>query len=471
MALRHDTERKPVNSKFTMDNIADAIQLGNSEPDFDGEISGDDQDSFTLLHIWSRNNKNGYLQLIELSKCGIMITESDPMKPYYGMVRNKYPYMLTVLYESEGSIYGFSDGKLLMRLQYLLNNLWNECVIACRHSAQTATFIDPGAQVDPDDFAAGKRDPRNPIPARNPNTNIKESAGKGMNSVVFNLIALVIQEAQRVVRFSSLKTGTNTGRDMTARQAGIEMQEAERGMDDKKADLSDTLADVGEYSLCLMMEKWDAAKAFRVSENDDFEWIDARELSRVPVLVPADSNYVDSWKAERQHRIDSGLEQIGEVKPPRFMQLHREENTAPEGEEDLENEQPGTGKLKKRIPQYKQVEFDITCSIGEGLPTNKVALYNIILSLAKLQVPDEMTGMPRSVLTYEKVKKMLSDLLGIDLDDDRPTQNPQEQQFMNMIRQTMAQGGMGQAQQGGPRQVNNSPSVPGETIGGNRVAV
>lgn len=477
MELRRDKTREPINGK-TMDEIADAIALGNSVVDFGGEESGDDQDSFTLLHIWTRNNEYGNLQLIEMSKCGIIISESDPKEPYYTMVRNQYPYFITVLYERENSLYGFSDGKLLKRLQILMNNLWNECVIACRHSAQTATFVDPSSGIDPDEFAAGKRDPRHPIPAKNPNVTIKESQGKGLNMVIFQLIGLVIQEAQRVIRFSSLKTGTNTGRIMTARQASIEMAEAERGMDDKKTDLSDTLADVAEYCLCLMMENWDAAKAFRVSENDDFEWIDARELANIPVLVPADQSYLDSWRAEREARIAAGLEKRGEVPEPKFMQLYKdEEEKDPETGEPIYEVDKKTGekrKKTKRVPVTKQVEFDIDVSIGEGLPTNKIALYNIILTLANLRVPDEETGMPRPILTYEKVKKMLGDLLGLDIDDETPRSNPQEEQFMRMIRSIMSQ----QAQPGQnmsrpnlmraqiPQQVTANESIPGETIGG-----
>lgn len=471
MKLRQDKDRKPINPDFTMDDIADAIMLGNSEMDFDGDESADDQDSFTLLHIWTRLNEYGNLQLIEMSKCGVIITESDPSEPYNTMVNNKYPYFITVLYENEGSIYGFSDGHLLKRLQVLLNNLWNECVLACRHSAHNKTFVDPSAKMDPDDYAAGSRDPRHPIPVKNPMQNIKESMGKGINDAVFKLISLVISEAQRVVRFSSLMTGTTTGREMTARQAGLEIQEGSRGQDDKKADLSDTLADVAAYCLGLMMENWDAAHAFRVSENNDFEWIDARELNNIPVLVPADTAFKESWRAQRQQRIEAGLEQIGEVEEPQFMQLYDEEETD-EDEIDEKTKKPTGRKKMKRIWKTKRVEFDISVSIGEGLPTNKIALYNIILSLARLQLPDE-NGVPRSLLTYEKVKKMLSDLLGIDLDDERPMVNPQEQQYMNMIRSAMMQQGMqpGQQRQQQPKPVTNSATVPGETIGGNRIVV
>jgi hypothetical protein len=78
-------------------------------------------------------------------------------------------------------------------------------------------------------------------------------------------------------------------------------------------------------------------------------------------------------------------------------------------------------------------------------------------------------------LTYEKVKKMLSDLLDIDIDDERPMGNPQEQAYMQAIRQMMmrqggAQGGMPGKQQR-PQLVPNSSAIPGETIRGNNVGI
>jgi hypothetical protein len=473
MKLRQDSNRKPINGR-TMDEIADAIALGNNELDFDGEESGDDQDSFTLLHVWTRNNKEGNFQLIEMSKCGIIISESDSSEPYYKYVKNKYPYFITILYENEGSIYGFGDGKLLKRLETLLNNLWDEAVLACRHSAQNKTFVDPKAKIDPLDYEEGSRNPSHLIVANDPAKHIQESVGKGINAVVFHLIELVIREAQRIIRFSSLKTGNDPGRRVTARQASIETMEGERGMDDKKSDLSDTLEDVAKYCIALMMEYFPAPKALRITENDDFEWVDAREMTSIPALAPPTSEYLKSWREERDRRIKERLEQPGETKDPEFMYLteeveEKDEEGNPIYEEDKETKEK---RIKKKIiPVTKVAEFDIKVSIGEGLPTNKVALYNLIISLAHLQVPDEM-GVPRSILTYEKVKKMLADLLDIDIDDERPMANSQEQMYMQAIRQAMAgQGGMQPGRQQRPPLVPNSSAIPGETVRSDNVAI
>jgi hypothetical protein len=413
-----------------------------------------------------------------MSKCGIPISISDPSEPYYEEIDNMYPYFWTILYEDETNLlYGFSDGKLLKKLQILLNNLWNECELACRHSAHNTTYIAPAAKIDPDDYARGKTDPRYPIVANEPQRNVYETPGKGINEVVFNLINLVTAEAQRIVRFSSLMTGTDTGWDITARQAGMELNEGSRGQDDKKTDLSDTLADVARYSLGLMMENWDRAHAFRIAETEDFEWIDVRDLKKVPVLVPADRSYREDWQKKRKSMIASGIEQQGEIEEPKFMELY----------DEIEETDEKTGKSsKKRIKQTKRVNFDFKISIGEGLPTNKAVMYNLILSLSKLAVPDETTGTLRPILTYDKAKKMLSDTLGIDLDSDDSKVNPQEQQMLQMIRQLLAQrqggqgapggqqgmpGGQPQGQKQAAQPITGNPNVPGETLGGNRIVV
>ena len=111
------------------DDIADAIQMGNSDPDFDGTISQDDQYAFTKLDIWTKNNDEGNFQRVEMSLCGIILKESDSVKPYYEYVDNKYPFFFFGLYPEEGKFHRFGDGKLLKRLQILLNNFPKQDVL------------------------------------------------------------------------------------------------------------------------------------------------------------------------------------------------------------------------------------------------------------------------------------------------------------------------------------------------------
>lgn len=362
------------------DDIASAVSLGNIENSFGAKEAADDRDSFTKLHVWTRNNEEGNLQRLEISLCGIMLRESDPEKPFYEHVENRYPYVFFGLYPKEGSFYRFGDGKILVGLQKLLNQLWDECVIAAKYSAQAERYVDPNAGLDPDQIDG---DPSHPIMVRNPKENIHTVQGSGINQIVMMLINLILSEVQRITRFSLLMMGSAPSRELTATQSGIMVQQGNVGVDDKKGDISEAIAQATMYMLGLMMEFWPAGKAIRITEeSEDIEWVDARRLKAIPAMVPADRQFSKRWALENPN-----------VPVPQFMQL--------EGAD---------GK-----PQTKKAVFDVQVSIGEGIPTNKMALFNILLSMSKMVLPDEQTGQPRSLLSYQQVQKMIEDLLGMPI--------------------------------------------------------
>jgi len=400
------------------DDIANAVSLGNTDPDFDAEQSMDDRDSFTKLHVWTRNNDGRNLQRLEISLCGVMLAESDPEKPFYEHVCNKYPYRFFGLYPREGRFYRFGDGKILVKLQKLLNNLWDECVIAAKFSAQARTFVDPNAGLDPDEMDG---DPSHPILIREPRTNVFTVQGQGINQVVMQLISLILSETQRITRFSQLMMGSAPSRELTATQSGIMVQQGNMGVDDKKGDISEAIADTTMYMLGLMMEFWPAAKAIRITEeSDEIEWVDARRLKAIPAMVPVDRAYTKRWLAEHPD------------KPvPQFMQL-----------------EDANGK-----PQTKKAVFDVQVSIGEGIPTNKMALFNIILSMSKMVLPDEQTGQPRSLLSYQQVQKMIEDLLGMPMSKIIP----EAQSAVNAVNQNIPKAEMAAAM---------NPYIDGATDGG-----
>jgi len=363
------------------DDIANAVSLGNTDPDFDGSQTFDDKDGFTKLHVWTRNNEEGNLQRLDISLCGIMLDESDPSKPFYEFVENQYPYKFFGLYPEEGKFHRFGDGKLLVRLQNLLNNLWDECIIAAKYSAQAERYVDPNSGLDPDQLDG---DPSHLIYVREPSKNVKTTQGQGINQIVLQLINLILTEVQRITRFSSLMMGTAPSREITATQSGIMVQQGNAGIDDKRGDASEAIAEATMYMIGLMMEFWPAAKAVRISEeSEETEWVDARQLRNVPAMIPVDSAYENQWKTAHPD------------KPvPQYMQLESEDG----------------GK-----PQTKKAIFDVEVSIGEGVPSNKMALLNIILSLSKMVLPDEITGQPKSLLSYQQVQRLVEDIIGIPI--------------------------------------------------------
>lgn len=378
------------------EDIAKAIQTGNAVQDFAEAYNMDDNSSFTLIRVWTKANKTGNMQMLQMSACGILLEESDENEPYYTRVFNRLPVFYAGLYPSEGEFYHYGDGKLLKPIQELFNKLFDECMLALKFSSQGRTFADPNSKLDPDEFA--ENDPSRPTFVDNPNQNILVTRGTGINDGIYNVLSLLLTQVQEVTRFSTLMTGQQGSRK-TATEAGILMQQGATGIDDKKGDISKMLSDAVLYAFALCLENWNTAVALRVADNpDDFVWVDPEQLTRVPKMIPASRQYQEDWKKKQPKKDKKDL--------PKWMML------------EVDNEQlDELGKPIGKTPATGQIAIDLTLSIGEGMPNNKVSMFNIIQALSQMQMVDEVTGQPVSIMSVQKVKGMVSDILGITLDD------------------------------------------------------
>ena len=420
------------------DEIADAIQLGNNDPGFEYKDTDNDE-SFTYLRVWTRNNEYENLQLLEISLCGILLSESDPSEPYYKHIFNRYPFFTAGLYKDESDQYYFGDGRILLSMQKVINKLYDEIILAIKFSSQGRTYADPNSKLNPAEFA--EADPSKVIYANNPHQYIKTERGSGLSEVVFSLLTQLLDKVQEVTRFSALMTGNDPGRTMTATQAGIQMQQGITGIDDKRADLSKALGDALSYAIGLCMEFWSAAKAFRVADNDDqFEWIDARQFIEIPELIPASREYIENFKKNNPN-----AETV-----PEYMQLEIEDEDG------------------KRKPATKQLELDISVNIGEGVPNNKIALYNIILQLSQLVLVDEVTGQPRPLIGFRQFKQMVEDYLSIKIDDNTDDYEAYQQLQQALIEQTGMMPSTDPNNAAAP--LNMNPNIAGMNLEGTALA-
>ena len=420
------------------DEIADAIQLGNNDPGFEFKDTDNDE-SFTYLRVWTKNNEYENLQLLEISLCGILLSESDPSEPYYKHIFNRYPFFVAGLYKDESDQYYFGDGRILLSMQKVINKLYDEIILAIKFSSQGRTYADPKSRLNPAEFA--EADPSKVIYANNPHQYIKTERGVGLNEVVFNLLTQLLDKVQEVTRFSALMTGNDPGRTMTATQAGIQMQQGITGIDDKRADLSKALGDALTYAIGLCMEFWSAAKAFRVADNDDqFEWIDVRQFREIPELIPASREYIENFKKNNPN-----AETV-----PEYMQLEIEDEDG------------------KRKPATKQLELDITVNIGEGIPNNKIALYNIILQLSQLVLVDEVTGQPRPLIGFRQFKQMVEDYLNIKIDDNTDDYEAYQQLQQALMAQTGTMPSTNPNNAAAP--LNMNPNIAGMNLEGTALA-
>jgi hypothetical protein len=375
------------------DEIADSVTQLNHNYHFDGDVSGDDQNAVSLLYVWTRNNKSHNLQRIVMDKRGVIFEVSDPKTPFYDFVNNRYPFFFFGMYQQEGHFYRFGDGLVLKFIQNTINHLIDEIIIACMYSAQTQLLVDPQAETDIDQF---DQNPHVPRIVRNPHTNVLMVQGGGINPVVERLLSMLLNEAQKAARFGVLMNGNQPAEQMTATQAGIQVQQGNVTMNDKRYDISDAMGDALCYCIGLLMEFWPAAEAVRVTKDkEDFEWVDVSQLAKIPVMVPADNEFRNSFKSRYPN---SPVEMI-----PKWMQLQTE----------IVNED-GSAALESAT---KFIDFDIDMSIGEGLPSNKLSIFNVLLALSKLVLIDEKTNQPAPVIGREYFMQLASDMLGMTLKD------------------------------------------------------
>jgi hypothetical protein len=198
------------------------------------------------------------------------------------------------------------------------------------------------------------------------------------------LLKAIEDEIQHVSRFSALMLGSTGRKEQTATESSIQQQQGYNAIDHQKILLQETLVELCIYALGLMMEYYTGGRAFRLDEEkDDYEWIDFRKMTNVPVMKPAEDTYINQFTQANP-----------KAEPPRW-EIVRDTN----GE-----------------PLTKSVDLDIEINIGAGLPKNKVFLYQMMERLAPLAIG----GMP--VVEWTEFRGLLRDWLGLPLTDDQEAQ-------------------------------------------------
>ena len=381
------------------DKIADAIVRMNNNYQFSQQAQRDDIDSFMLLHVWTRNNEQGNLQLVEMTTNPMILRESNPTEPYYKYGDNDYPFAFARLYPQQIDFYGFGDGRLLEPIQRTINKLMDEIEIACRFQSQAKTFIDPAGEMDDDQLTS---DPSKPIAIRNPRNNILVVPGAGINPVVENMIQLLMSHAERATRFSGTMTGMETENSVSATQSGIMLQQGNSTINDKKSDLSEALQFIIKYCLKLALEFYDKGFWSRVGDENSYEYVDFSQARDVAMAMPATNTFKDSFSA-------SPFASAGK-QPPNYQLV----------EEGVDN-----------TPVMKSIDFDVKVTLGEGLPSNRIAIHNVLMNLFQMQVIDQMT-----------FAKLTEKYLGIDLDTKGMEERATQQQAAAQATPSPTSGGI-----------------------------
>ena len=306
----------------------------NHEANYD--VAGDH-----YLHIlyWCKT-KEGKLRLIQMSGCGIILsdTEEDPEYNYF-TDDGRYPYFFTIDMEREGTIWGKSVCSLLFSLQDEIDDYTN----MIRRNARLignpikVVAVQSGIEIDKLDNTAGQVVPTNDV------NGMKYLDPPTMPSFIAQRRAEAMQERVIISRVSDQQAGVRQSGVNTATESLNLAQAANVATDTRKTMLQDTLNDVFRYCFDLALNYWNVGMFFQ--DEDDFEYFKPSDLKEIPMMKPATPQFIETFLANNPNE-----------EPPKFMLNEKEK---------------------------RKVKFIFNIQVGAGLPTNKAVAFNYILEAYK----------------------------------------------------------------------------------------
>lgn len=405
------------------DEYADALLAGyNGTSEGDEDPKYDDASTFMLLNVWTRDNPQKNLQLIEMDMNGLILRESDPSEPYYKNVDNEYPFGIARMMPIFGEFYGFGDGKVLKPIQESLNNLMDEWELAARFSAQAHFFVDPDSRMAEGQITSN---PADVIFVKDPKNNILPVQSQGINPVVPQMIAALYEFAQKATRFHDTMTGNQSGVSATATQINTQINQGSVGIRDKKTDIASVMEWADAYALKLCLEKWD--KPFWAGMGDELsEYIEPENLEQLPSAVPVTGSAIEEAVAT--------LRDTGKKDMPKYFEVPADE---------------------KGKPIMTDIDFYTKVIIGEAMPKDSTSMYNILLGLSQIQILNNETQQVEPLITPARMRQALEDILGMKLKTREEQISEVKENFVqatqqqlnpvgqnNVVQTPQAQGGM-----------------------------
>lgn len=306
----------------------------NHEANYD--VGGDH-----YLHIlyWCKT-KSGKLRLIQMSGCGIVLSDTEEDKEYnYFTDDGRYPYFFTIDMEREGTIWGKSICSLLFSLQDEIDDYTN----MIRRNARLignpikVVSVQSGIEIDKLDNTAGQVVPTNDV------NGMKYLDPPNMPAFIAQRRAEAMQERVIISRVSDQQAGIRQSGVNTATESLNLAQAANVATDTRKTMLQDTLNEVFKYCFELALNYWTVGMFFQ--DGDEFEFFKPSDLKNIPMMKPATPQFVEKF-----------MENNPDANPPKFMLNNKEK---------------------------RQVKFIFNIQVGAGLPTNKAVAFNYILEAYK----------------------------------------------------------------------------------------
>lgn len=311
--------------------------------------------------------------------------------------RDQYPFVAIPCYPQRGTLWGQGDVELLIPTQDLINELDDQIRINARlmGNPQIAFGIGAGRGFDPRKWTsvAGLR-----VPMRDVNA-FRVVEAKQVSSDVIMRRERAFTEADTISGRPDVTRG-GAAPGVTAFRAIAALQQAgQKGTIHKKEMLKAGFKEVLNLLYDEMVENWDNEMWIRIEGKvPDYKFYDPRKLKGIPQMIPN--------------------EMYGDVdNDPEGIQSEHIALTDEKGKE-----------------MTRDAEFDLNLSIGDGMPSDKAFIFDMITDLSKMQVE----GKP--VVFWSELREYLREEVGMPLKNENELMQDQEQPMQQGAPQGMPQG-------------------------------
>ena len=438
---------------------ADAI-IPNLDP-VQNIIQYNEEDQYVHLMVWTRYKEDGKLKLrlVEMSGDGVILKDTKEEVEKYNQKREKeeaewidskkkdkkekketeklelfpndtFPYFLTPDMHRENTVWGKASAELILPISDQIDEIDDSTLRNARLTGNPMGLVATSSGIDPERVT---NTPGQMVTTNDINGFKWQSPPTIPQYILNRRTELMNNDRQVVTRFTDQMIGKQQSGVDTATESLALQNSGNSMIEHKKGLLQETLSEVFEYALELALLNWNTTMLFRITGDngqDDFAEFNPDQLNHVPVMIEADTDYRKKYEEEWKKR-NKGKD-ISELDPNEYKYMQVDDET-------------------------RKIMYDLTVSVGAGLPNNRAYRYAIVRQMYA-----------DKALTKREYRNYMIKNLGMNIPETPETDTEQQElgifdeekiqeMQQQMIEQQNAQAGM----------INQNANIEGLTANGN----
>lgn len=413
------------------DDIADCI-IANYDP-IENLIQNSEEEQYVHLLVWTRYKENGKikLRLVEMSADGVILKDTKKELKKVSEKReneliekqtklleqgktkeaselkaeelelfpnSKYPYFLTPDMYRENTVWAKASAELVLPISDQIDELDDSILRNARLTGNPIPIIETSSGIDAEKVT---NTPGQTIVANNIN-GMKWLQPPNIPQYLIEKRADTINNDKTIVtRFSDQMIGKQQTGVGTATESLVLQNSGNSMIEHKKGLLQETLSEVFEYAIELALLNWNTTMIFRIvgeDGKDKFTSFNPDGLNRIPILTEADTEYRNAYKEAHKDAKPEDYE---------YMQVYNE---------------------------TRQVMFDLSVSVGAGLPNNRAYRYSIVRQSyvdKAITTPEYRNWLVKQVgLNIPEIPKTIQEQQQIGIYDQETIEKTQQEQAL-----------------------------------------